>query len=127
MKNTNNSGYIALITVLILGVVVSVIATSLVLLGLGHARTSLSVVQSASAKSAADACTEEALRQIRLVSSFTGSGNLTFTSSTCSYTVINSTTSSIISTGVSGNTTRRVNVDISSRTPSIVFTNWQEE
>jgi hypothetical protein len=126
MKSSNNSGYIALITVIVLGVVVSVVATSLVLLGLGYTRTSLSEMQSASAKSAADACVEDALRQIRLSSGFTGTGNLTLSNASCSYTVTNTITSSIVSTGVSGNSTRRVTVDISSRTPTIVFTKWQE-
>ena len=126
MKNSNNSGYIALLTVIILGVVVTVVATSLVLLGLGHTRTSLSEIQSASAKSAADSCAEEALKQIRLSASFVGNGNLTLSGSTCSYVVISASTSSVIATGVSGNSTRRVIVDISSRTPSIIFTKWQE-
>ncbi len=126
MKKRSDSGYIALITVIVLGVVVSVVATSLVLLGLGYSRTSLSEMQSASAKSAADACVEDALRQIRLLPSFTGSGNLTLNNASCSYTVANSTTSSIVSSGISGNVTRRVTVDISSRTPTILFTKWQE-
>jgi len=126
MKKRSDSGYIALITVIVLGVVVSVVATSLVLLGLGYSRTSLSEMQSASAKSAADACIEDALRQVRLSSSFTGTGNLTLTNASCSYTVTNATTSSIVSFGISGNVTRRVTVDISSRTPTILFTKWQE-
>lgn len=122
----NNSGYVALLTVIIMGAVVTVIATSLVLLGLGHSRSSLSESQAASAKSAADACTESALVQIRLSSSFTGSGNLTLSGSTCTYTVANTVTSSIVAVGVSGNSTRRVTVDLSSRTPTIIFTKWQE-
>jgi len=126
MKNPNNPGYIALMTVIIMGVIVSVIATSLVLLGLGHSRTSLSEIQSANARLAADACTEDALRQIRLSPTFTGNGSLTLDNATCSFTVQNTTTFSITSTGVSGNSTRRVEVDLSARTPSILITKWQE-
>ena len=125
-KTVVDSGYIALLTVIIMGAVATVIATSLVLLGLGYSRSSLSESQAASAKSAADACTESALVQIRLSSSFTGSGNLTLSGSTCVYTVANTVTSSIVATGVSGNSTRRVTVDLSSRSPNIVFTKWQE-
>jgi hypothetical protein len=126
MKSSNNSGYIALMTVIILGVVVSVVATSLVLLGLGYTRTSLSELKWASAKFAAEACTEDALRQIRLVPAFTGTGNLTLSNSTCSYTVSSSTTSSILSTGISGNSTHRIIVDLSSRTPVVTFTRWRD-
>lgn len=126
VRYRDNSGYIALLTVVVLGAIVTVIATSLVLLGLGHTRTSLSESQAANAKSAADACTEAALVQIRLSSSFTGSGGLTLSGSTCTYTVSAASTSSITSVGISGNSTRRVSVDLSARTPSIIFTKWQE-
>lgn len=126
LRSLNNSGYVALLTVIVMGAVVTVIATSLVLLGLGHSRSSLSESQAASAKSAADACTENALVQIRLLSSFTGSGNLTLSGSTCTYIIANTVTSSIVAVGVSGNSTRRVTVDLSLRTPTIVFTKWQE-
>ena len=125
-KYTRSNGYVALLTVIILSAVVTVIATSLVLLGLGHSRTALSEVQSASAKVAADSCAEEALKQVRLVASYTGNGNLTLLNSTCMYSVTANATSSVTATGVSGNTTRRVIIDIQSRTPSIVMTKWQE-
>lgn len=125
-KTIVESGYIALLTVIIMGAVVTVIAASLVLLGLGHSRSSLSESQAASAKSAADACIESTLVRIRLSSSFTGNGSLALSGSTCTYTVSNTITSSIIATGISGNSTRRVTVDLSSRSPNIVFTRWQE-
>ncbi|MEI6228436.1 MAG: hypothetical protein WCP11_00185 [Candidatus Saccharibacteria bacterium] len=124
--NEYDKGYVALLTVVILGVVAAVIATSLVLLGLGHSRTALSEVQSASAKAAADSCAEEGLKQIRLSASYTGTGSLTLSNATCTYSVSASATSSVTATGISGNVTRRVTIDISSRTPSLVFTKWQE-
>ena len=123
--DSRSSGYVAILTVIILGIVVTVIATNLVLLGLGHTRSSLSESQSASAKSAADACTEAALKQIKIVPAFIGSGGLTLSGSTCTYTVSAAVTSSITATGLSGNSTRRVVVDLLSRTPNIVFTKWQ--
>lgn len=125
-KTIRETGYIAMLTVVILGVVVTVITTSIVLLGLGHTRSSLSENQSSIAKSMADTCAEIALKQIRLNPAFTGSGNLSLSGATCNYTVISAVTSSISSTGVSGNSTRRVTIDLSSRVPSIVFTKWQE-
>ena len=119
-------GYVALMTVIILSVVATVVATSLVLLGLGYSRTALSESQSAMAKSAADACAEDALRQIRLVSSFGGNGGLTLTNATCTYVVSSNATGSVIAIGYSGNITRRVTIDISARIPNIAFTKWQE-
>jgi hypothetical protein len=113
--------------VIVLGAVVTMIATSLVILGIGHSKSALSEFQSASAKVAADSCADEALKQIRLSSSFTGSGNLVLSNSTCTYAVTNNSTASVTSVGLSGNSTRRVTIDISARTPSIIFTKWQEE
>lgn len=122
----NNCGYVALMTVLILGVVASVIATSLVMMGLDHSRTALSESRSAIAKSAADACIDDALRQIRLVPSYAGTGNLTLADATCSYTVIAASTSSITAMGISGNSTRRATVNLSARMPNIVISKWEE-
>ena len=120
-------GYVALLTVIILSAVATVIATSLLLLGLGHSRSALSENQTTQAKAAADGCTEEALRQIRLSSSYTASNvAINFTGSSCTYTVVAGTTGSITATGTSGNNIRKVTIDLSARTPNIVFTKWQE-
>jgi hypothetical protein len=126
--HNTKKGYVALITVVILGVVATVVATSLVLLGLGHSRSALSENQTSQAKTAADACAEDALRQIRLSSSYTGTGNLTLTGATCSYTVTNTggTTRQVVSSGVSGPNTRKNTILISALSPNIVFTSWQE-
>lgn len=125
-NNLKDSGYIALITVVILGAVVAVIAVSLVLLGLGHTRTSLSEIQSANALSAANSCAEEALKKIRMQHLYTGTGGLTLADSTCTYTVLATTTSSIVAVGISGSVTRTIDIDLSARTPNIIFTNWQD-
>lgn len=119
-------GYISLIAVTVIGAVVTVVAMGLVLLGLGHTRTSLSEIQSANALAAANSCAEEALNQIGLSSIYTGTGGLTLANATCTYTVIAASTSSIVATGVSGSVTRAVDIDLSARSPSITFTSWQD-
>ena len=125
---TAKKGYVALLTVIILGVVATVVATSLIMLGLGHSRSALSENQTTQAKAGADACAEEALRQIRLSSAYVGTGNLTLTSATCSYTVTNTggNTRQIVVSGVSGPNTRKLTILITALTPNIVFSSWQE-
>jgi prepilin-type N-terminal cleavage/methylation domain-containing protein len=73
----NSTGYVALITVLVLGAVGAAVAATLVLLGLSSSRTSFALEQSNQAKALANACAEEALQQIRDSSSFTGSAVVT--------------------------------------------------
>jgi len=69
-------GYIALISVLIIGAVGTAVIISLLLLGIGNSRTSFAIEQSSQAKASANACAEEALEQIRNSTPFTGTGNL---------------------------------------------------
>ena len=122
------NGYVALVTVIVLGSVATLVASTLLLLGLGHTRTALTESQSIQARASADACVEESLRQLRLSSSFTGTGNLILSGSSCSYNVVNTggSTRQIITSGISGNSTRRNTVDVLSLSPNIVFNKWQE-
>ena len=129
-RKAGSGGYVALMTVIVLGMVATVIATSLVLLGLGHSRSALSENQSTQAKSAADACAEEALRQIRVTPAYTGINvaGPTLVGSTCTYTVTNTggNNRQITTTGIAGNNTRKVSISITALTPNIVFSSWQE-
>ena len=121
-------GYIALLTVIIIGAVATVVATSVVLLGLGQSRSALSESQSVQARAAADACTEKALELIRLTSYYTGTGSLTVTGGSCSYTVTNTggTTRQITASGTVGNNVRKNTVSITALSPTIVYSSWQE-
>ncbi len=123
-----SQGFILLLNVLLIGVVGLTIVTSILLLGTNSSRTSFTLEQSNHAKAIANACTEEALEQIRDSTSFTGSGSLSFSQGTCSYTVTSQggqnrtvTASSTVST-----ITRKVKVILSSITPTMSVTSWQE-
>ncbi|MBI4272838.1 hypothetical protein HY621_03225 [Candidatus Uhrbacteria bacterium] len=126
--NSPVQGFILLLSVLLIGVVGLAIVTSILLLGTNSSRTSFTLEQSNHAKAIANACAEEAMEQIRDSTSFTGSGNLSFSRGTCSYTVTSQggqnrtvTASSTVSTII-----RKVKVIISSITPTITVTSWQE-
>lgn len=126
--NNCQKGYIALITVLVTGAVGVAIAISLLLLGLGSSRTSFALEQSNQAKALANACSEEALQQIRDSTPFTGTGNLTLGQGTCIYTVTSQGGQSrtITSTGTVGTIIRKVNIILDKISPSINVTSWQE-
>jgi hypothetical protein len=121
-------GYVALVTVLVIGAVGVAVAVSVILIGLGSSRTSFSLEQSNQAKALANACSEEALQQIRDSTPFTGTGNLTLGQGSCSYTVTSgeSQNRTITSTGTVGTIMRKVKITIDKITPNINITYWQE-
>lgn len=123
-----DSAYVTLMSVLIVAALGSAISVSLLLLGLGTSRTSFSVEQSYQAKSIADACAEEGLQQIRSSTGFTGSGNITFTRGSCTYTVTNggAQNRTVIATGTVGTVVRKVTVTIDTITPKLNVTSWLE-
>lgn len=123
-----HSGYIVLITVLVVGAVGVAIAVSLLWLGLSGSKSSFALQQSNQAKGLANACIEEALQQIRDSTSFTGTGSLTLGAGTCSYTVTSqgSQNRTITATGTVGTIIRKVKVIIDKITGSINVTSWQE-
>ena len=122
-------GYIALTTVLIVGMVASVIMVSLLALGLGYSRTSNTTALSMQARSLSNACAEEALRQIRLVNTYTATNaTLSLGGGSCVYTVTNTggNTRQIDTTATVQTIVRRVRVTTSALSPKIVISSWQE-
>ncbi len=121
-------GFIALITVLVIGAVGVAITVSLLLLGLGSSRTSFSLEQSNQAKALANACAEEALQQIRDSIPFEGSGGLTSGQGSCSYTVTKLTgqNRTITASGTVGTIIRKVSIALDKIVPDINITSWQE-
>ena len=123
-----NNGYITLLSVLVVGAVGVAVTTSLILLGVSSSRTSFSYQQMYQAKNLANSCAEEGLEQIREVSSYAGSGNLTLGQGSCTYVVTNLGGDSrlIEATGTVGTVVRKTQVDISAINPLIVVSSWQE-
>lgn len=121
-------GYIALITVLVVGAVGMAVVVSIILLGLGSSRTSLAIEQSNQAKALTNACAEEALQQIRDSTSFEGTGNLTLGQGSCTYTVTKLTDQNrtITASGTVGTIIRKVSIALDKITPNINITSWQE-
>lgn len=121
-------GYITLLSVLVVGAVGVSLTVSLLLLGLGSSRTSFAVEQSNQAKGLANACAEEALERIREATSFTGSGNLSLGSGSCTYSVTNQggQNRTVTTTGTVGTLVRKVSILVSAITPAILISSWQE-
>lgn len=126
-KKLNNKGFVALISILIIGAIGLAVVTSLILAGVGASRTSFSLERGSQARALANACVEEALQRIWVVDTFVGTGNITLGQGNCSYSVTSVTVpKTITAAGTVGTTVKRVSVVISALNPYLNVSSWQE-
>lgn len=122
-------GYITLITVLVILVVCTVIATSLLVFGTDWLQTSQATEEATRARNAADSCTETALALISADNAFTGTNSLTISVSpsvNCIYTVSGSApTKTIVVSGASNTATKKLTTITSQVAPNIIISSSQ--
>lgn len=123
-----NSGYIALISVILVSAIGVAIMLSVISTGISATKTDFSLQQSGSARSLASSCAEEALQKIVETGTTSGSANLTLASGTCAYAItsINGQNITINSTGMLGTVTSKIKVVIATTTPAVTLSSWQE-
>jgi len=128
MVSGRESGYVALLTVLIVGAAATAIALVLLASGTDSQRSTLIEQQSKQARAQAIACAEEALQQVHDNVAFSGSNTLTLGQGTCTYTVTVTapSTRSIFATGTVNNVVKKVQTYATINTSSISITSWQE-
>ena len=121
-------GYITLISILAVSAMGTLVASSLILLGLGSSRTSLSLQYAQEALTLSDACTEKALQEIRYFTLFAGNGELTLGSGYCTFIVLSQggENRTIEATGTVDTVTKKVEVVIDNINPLINVTSWVE-
>lgn len=121
----NVKGYIALTTVLILSAVTLAIATTISLLAIGEAQSSLALHKGEDSLTFVEGCMEDALLNARESDSYTG-GTLTRPEGTCSITVNKvSNTWTITATTTSTAYTRTIQV-VAVKGSSLTLTSWKE-
>lgn len=121
-------GYIALLSVIVVGAMGAAIMFSVMLSGIATTRTDFAVEQSGSAKVLASSCGEEALQRILETGTTSSSAIITVGSSTCSYTITSTGGQNITinATGIMGTLISKVKIVISTTTPAILLSSWQE-
>lgn len=126
--NNPQAGYVALITVLIVGAAATAIATTLLVTGTDSSREVLAVQQSVQARSVTNACADEALLVMHDNTAYTGTSSFTVGSYSCSYTVTStgSTTRTIDTTATINNVTRKTKIYVTIAATSLSITSWQE-
>ena len=122
------NGFIALMSVLVMGAVGVSLMVSVLLLGLGSSRTGFAVEQSGQARALANACAEEGLEQIREVTAFTGSGGLSLGHGNCTYTVSNTggENRTVTTIGTVGSVVRKISISVTAINPLIIIASWRE-
>lgn len=127
-KGGPRRGYIALLSVIVVGVIGTAIMLSVMLLGVSISKTDFAVQQSGSAKVLASSCGEEALQKILETSTTSSAGNLSMGYGTCSYTITsqNGQNITVNAIGVTGTVTSKVKIVVSTTSPSIILSSWQE-
>jgi hypothetical protein len=120
-------GFGTLLIVIILGGISLGLALWISTSSLWSIRGSIDDTASAQSKALVNACAEIALEQMRENTSFTGSGNQTIGSNTCSYTVTNTggNNRSVSVTGAVGTITRKLQITTSAFNP-LTIASWQE-
>lgn len=126
--NHSQTGFVVLLSTIIVIAIGLGVGVSLLLLGIGATRTSFAFEQSSQAKGLATSCAEEALQQLFDSKSFTGSDTLSIGQGTCDYAVIDAggQALTIQAQGNVGTIVRRIRVDISKVNPAITIDRWEE-
>lgn len=128
-KPRSRPGYIFLISIIIVGAVVSATSATLFLLGLGAELTGYSVAESLQAYEYAQTCAERALRNLRADLGYIGRETAAFSQGSC--TVANAGGSgnfhrTLCIEGVSGDTKRRLEIEVFRVYPTTRIHAWTE-
>jgi Tfp pilus assembly protein PilX len=127
-ENKKTGGYIALMSVLIVGAIGALLVFSMLQWGITDTSITIATSDAQQAYATAHGCLEELLEQVRDSSLTAGSATLTIGAGTCLYTISSPTLSTrkILATGIVGNATERVEVVVSALSPKITLTSWKE-
>ena len=123
------SGFILLITILIIGAIASAILSSLLLLGISSTQVSFSVQQSEEALAAAQACAEYGLLKLRQSPSYAGNEYKTLGTDRCEVLTvggIGNNNRALCTEGTSGDAIRRLEIAVSQILPQTKVYSWQE-
>ncbi|MEI7604088.1 MAG: hypothetical protein WCJ19_03650 [bacterium] len=125
----NQKGYIAIVSVLLLGIVTILIAISVVLMSIDNAMTVSALNDSNRARDLSRACAEVAMNNLRSSLSYAGNETITIDSNACHILSVlgtGNTSRTIQTDSTVGKSTQRMRIIISQVTPATVISSWQE-
>lgn len=127
--SSSRPGYAFLVTVLVIGVIATATATSLMLLGWAAEQNGLLVSQSAQAEANARSCVERTLRRLRIEPTYAGNETWTLERGTC---VVHAVAGDGINDrrvcveGKHGKSTRRFQMNVAELFPNVKASSFSE-
>ena len=122
------SGYVLLLSTLVVGAVGTAIATSILMLSVGNNLNSLAAEQSAQALANATACMEDTLEQLRLDDTYVGDTTINFEQGSCTIepVVVSGGFHVIQVTGTVNTIVRKLEVEVDDIGPPTVIESWRD-
>jgi len=128
-KHTSERGFIALISILIIGAVVLVISIGLSLRSIGETNMSLSEQESHRALALANVCAEQALMKLESFLNYSGSESIIIGSESCDILAVSGSgnfSRTVETQSTVSSHTRKVQVFVSQISPIMQLTSWEE-
>lgn len=129
MFSAHRSGYIFLLSVLVIGAVAAASASSLILLGISGQQSSLTVIQSYQAMEFAQSCADQAILALKSDLTYDGGVSVYYTEGSCSIRHMSGNGNrdrGICIEGRSGPSVRRLEVDVEQVLPTTLIRSWTE-
>ncbi len=128
LQKETRRGYIALLSVIVIGAIGVAVLLSVMLSGITTTKTDYVVEQSGSAKVLASSCGEEALQKLLETGTTSINATTSIGNGICSYTITsqNGENITISASAVVGTLTSRVKIVVATTSPSIILSSWQE-
>ncbi len=125
----NRPGFVFLLSILVIGAIVTEMAMSLILLGLAAQMSGQTVEQSAQSFEYAQACAERGLFSLRSDLSYDGGETVIFDNGSCTIAHTGGSGNAdraLCILGRSGKTSRRIEIAIEQVYPRVKITSWKE-
>ena len=129
LKHRSRPGYIFLVTVLVIGVIATATASSLLLLGWAAEQNGLLMQQTNQAFEYAQTCAERAMRSLRSDLGYVGETTYAFSLGSCEIKTIGGAGNekrTLCVAGYSGDSVRRMEASIDRLYPTVTIRSWQE-
>jgi len=131
MKNYKkfSRGYIALITVIIVGAIVLAMVISSTVIGIYQSHNGLLAENLAQADSLAAACAEKTLMELKNNENYLGNETMNLGNGQCQIAPIENLGAGarvVKTSGTVNQATKKIRIEISQINPAIVFISWQE-
>lgn len=121
-------GYIALISVILIGALGTAVMVSVIASGVSATKTDYALQQGGGGRALASSCVEEALQKIVETGTSSSTGNLSLGQGTCSYVITsqNGQNIKVNATGILSTITTKIQVLIATTSPAMTLSSWQE-